>query len=203
MEARSPSTRPSARRTGPVVRPPRCPVPGSMRLKADALRAPCTFSQTTSLGRIAVIAWNMDSHRPERVSLVMPARAPASERSVQGEPPQITSTGSTWLVDSRDVTEVGHVGVMVGEDGLGTGFDVAHPCEACRAEGELYAEVEATVNSPRTGFRLCSSQAVASPPRGCRGRLWSCPSRGRQVQRWACPARAGRGPGRVPRSSAQ
>lgn len=101
MEARSPSTRPSARRTGPVDCPPRCPVPGSMRLKADALRAPCTFSQTTSLGRRAVIAWNIDFHSPERVSLDMPARAPASERSVQGEPPQITSTGSTWLQSMR------------------------------------------------------------------------------------------------------
>ena len=101
MPARSPSTRPSARRTGPVGRPPICPWSGSMRLKADALSAPWTFSQTTSLGRIAVIAWNMDSHRPERVSLVMPARAPASERSVQGEPPQITSTGSTFVQSMR------------------------------------------------------------------------------------------------------
>ena len=51
--------------------------------------------------------------------------------------------------------------MVVGEDGLGAWFDVAHPGEACGAEGELYAEVEATVNNPRTGFRLCSSQAVA------------------------------------------
>ena len=44
-------------------------------------------------------------------------------------------------VDSRDVPKVGHIWVMVGEDGLGSGFDVAHPYEACGAEGELYAEV--------------------------------------------------------------
>lgn len=31
--------------------------------------------------------------------------------------------------------------MVVGEDGLGAGFDVAHPYEACGPEGELYAEV--------------------------------------------------------------
>jgi len=31
--------------------------------------------------------------------------------------------------------------MVVGEDGLGAGFDVAHPSEACGPEGELYAEV--------------------------------------------------------------
>lgn len=201
MPARSPSTRPSARRTGPVGRPPKCPWSGSMRLKADALSAPWTFSQTTSRGRIMAIAWNMDSHRPERVSLDMPARAPASERSVQGEPPQITSTGSTFDQSMRVMSpEVGYVGVVLGEDGLWAGFDVAHPSEACGAEGELYAEFEATVNSPRTGYRSCSSQADASPPRVRRGRWWSCPSRAWRVRRWARPTRGDRGPRRVPSS---
>ena len=37
----------------------------------------------------------MDSHRPERVSVAMPARFPARLRSWQGEPPQMMSTGST------------------------------------------------------------------------------------------------------------
>lgn len=61
---------------------------------------------------------------------------------MQGEPPQITSTDSTCVQSMRVMSpEVGYVGVVVGEDGLGAGFDVAHPCEACGAEGELYAEV--------------------------------------------------------------
>lgn len=37
----------------------------------------------------------MDSHRPERVPVAMPARLPARLRSWQGEPPHMMSTGST------------------------------------------------------------------------------------------------------------
>ena len=41
------------------------------------------------------IAAAMDSHRPDRVPEAMPARFPARLRSWQGEPPHMTSTGST------------------------------------------------------------------------------------------------------------
>ena len=37
----------------------------------------------------------MDSHRPERVPVAMPARLPARLRSWHGLPPQMMSTGST------------------------------------------------------------------------------------------------------------
>ena len=41
------------------------------------------------------MASHMDAHRPERVPAFIPARLPAWERSWQGEPPVIMSTGST------------------------------------------------------------------------------------------------------------
>ena len=66
-----------------------------MLLSAPALNAPLTFSHTTSAGRIASMASHMDAHSPERVPALMPLRAPAMDTSWQGEPPQITSTGST------------------------------------------------------------------------------------------------------------
>ncbi|SCQ56347.1 Hypothetical protein PFR_JS7-PH_15 [Propionibacterium freudenreichii] len=44
---------------------------------------------------MVVMAASMDSHRPDRVPGLIPARRPAMDRSWHGEPPQITSTGST------------------------------------------------------------------------------------------------------------
>ena len=42
-----------------------------------------------------LIASRMLTHRFERVPSVMPARFPAAERSWQGEPPVMMSTGGT------------------------------------------------------------------------------------------------------------
>lgn len=41
------------------------------------------------------MASHMDAHSPERVPDFMPARLPACERSWHGDPPVMTSTGST------------------------------------------------------------------------------------------------------------
>jgi hypothetical protein len=41
------------------------------------------------------MASHMDAHRPDRVPARIPARFPAWLKSWQGEPPQMTSTGST------------------------------------------------------------------------------------------------------------
>ena len=41
------------------------------------------------------MASRMATHRLERVPSVFPARRPAAERSWQGEPPVMMSTGST------------------------------------------------------------------------------------------------------------
>ena len=95
MEARSPTTRPAARRAGPSARPPSSPCSNSTRLNAPLVKAPRTFSHTTRRGRSVLIASNIDSQRPERVPEAMPARLPARLRSWQGEPPQMMSTGST------------------------------------------------------------------------------------------------------------
>ena len=43
------------------------------------------------------IASHIDAHRPERVPVFMPARRPAWDRSWQGDPPVMMSTGSTWV----------------------------------------------------------------------------------------------------------
>ena len=45
----------------------------------------------------------MDSHRLDRVPSVMPRRLPARERSWQGEPPEMMSTGGT-VAQSTAVT---------------------------------------------------------------------------------------------------
>ncbi|KRC37497.1 hypothetical protein ASE15_05130 [Oerskovia sp. Root22] len=62
---------------------------------ASALSAPLTFSHTTKWGRMVSMASHMDAHRPDRVPAFMPARFPAWDRSWQGEPPVMMSTGST------------------------------------------------------------------------------------------------------------
>ena len=49
----------------------------------------------TSEGRMVSTASHIAAHRPERVPSFMPARFPACERSWQGEPPVMMSTGST------------------------------------------------------------------------------------------------------------
>ena len=92
---RSPSTRPSARKGGVVLLcpvSPRHPVQGSILLVARALFAPLTFSQTTSLGCMVVIASRIATQRLDRVPSVMPLRAPARLTSWHGEPPEIMST---------------------------------------------------------------------------------------------------------------
>ncbi|OJX69347.1 MAG: hypothetical protein BGO94_12520 [Micrococcales bacterium 72-143] len=52
------------------------------------------------------IAVAICAHRPERVPGARPARLPTVETSWQGNPPQITSTGSTcrqstWVMSPR------------------------------------------------------------------------------------------------------
>jgi hypothetical protein len=64
-------------------------------LLAVALSNPLTFSITTILGFRVSIASAKCDQRPDRVPSFSPARLPASETSWHGNPPQITSTGST------------------------------------------------------------------------------------------------------------
>ena len=100
--ARSPRTRPRARRLGACRTPElssahrgHCPISLSASDSAHPLSSPLTFSMTTTLGLSEAIAVLKSAHSPERVPGRMPARRPARLRSWQGNPPQRMSTGST------------------------------------------------------------------------------------------------------------
>ena len=47
------------------------------------------------------MASRIDSHSPDRVPVLIPSRFPAVERSWQGEPPAMMSTGSTSAQSMR------------------------------------------------------------------------------------------------------
>lgn len=96
MSARSPSTRPTARRVTFdlfPINPGRCS--RSLSLWAVALSSPLTFSMTAYCGLMVSIAVRIAPHRFDRVPSVMPALRPASDTSWQGNPPVMMSTGST------------------------------------------------------------------------------------------------------------
>src|SRR5699024_5570178 len=93
--AKSPRTRPSARRGGSPGSPTQNSQDSTSPAVASALSAPLTFSHKTRDGRMMSMASHMDAQRPDRVPSFMPARLPACERSWQGEPPVMMSTGST------------------------------------------------------------------------------------------------------------
>ncbi len=97
IPAKSPATRPAARTTGSADPMPNTSSARPTERSPDACKAPSTFSQTTRPGLISSTASSIDSHRADRVPSLIPARRPAVLKSWHGEPPQMTSTGSTWV----------------------------------------------------------------------------------------------------------
>ena len=96
MSAKSPRTRPRARRVtfgSSPINPGRCS--RSLSLCAVALSSPLTFSMTAYCGLMVSMAVLMAPQRFDRVPSTMPARFPAMLTSWQGNPPVMMSTGST------------------------------------------------------------------------------------------------------------